>query len=313
LSGPGATRVEVTSVIVSPAKENKMRATGPSIQRLNSVKLCVFKALNLTFYVLHLDLLPTYHRPMTPDDFPIPRSQTGALGLILRAVARGGYAWHSVQTAPEERILVALGKLHEKHRILINRMGRHARREAGLPVAYLVLGPEPREGRWPLVLLSTQRLEGENMHRVTDPHRPLTWPAWRAGEWRPTYVLRRDPDRRKWTWYLGDDFYRELLEEALHWTQKGDWPRVVAHLRMIGTLPLFHGVWEQAHEIRRRVQRLWGDRHLRDPGGQWKAPPWRKVLEEWPGRPFSINVRIWRDEPPRTVGEWLEINKGGSR
>lgn len=245
-----------------------------------------------------------------PDDVLLPRSQTAVLSLILREVSRGGYSWHSVQTAPEERILVAIAKLHERHRVLINAMGRHARREAGLPVAYLVLGPEPRGGRWPVVLLGNQKLPGENMHQVNDPRHPLSWVAWRKEAWRPTYVLKRDPDRQKWTWWIEDSFYHELLEEALHWTQRGDWPRLVRHLRMLGTLPLFHGVWEQIHDIRQRVQRLWGDRHLRDPSGQWKEPPWRRVVEEWPKRPLPITVRVWRDEPPRTVGEWLEMKRG---
>lgn len=247
--------------------------------------------------------------PIPPEDYPLPRSQTGALGLILRDVARGKYTWHAVQTAPEDRILAALARLHERHRILIDRMGRHARREAGLPAAHVVLGPEPRGGRWPLVLLATKRLEGERMHRVDDPTHPLTWPAWRKEDWRPTYVLKRDPDRRRWTWYLHDAFYRELLEEALHWTERGDWPRLAGHLRMLGTLPLFHGVWEQTHDILRRVQRLWGDRHLRHPSGQWREPPWRKALESWPKRPLPISVKSLRDEPPRTVGEWLELQR----
>ncbi len=244
-----------------------------------------------------------------PADFPLPRNQTATLSLLLQAVARGGYTWYSVQTAPEDRILVALGKLHEKHRILIDRMGRHARREAGLPTAYLVLGPEPRGGRWPMVLLGTQKLPGEPMHRVSDPKHPLTWVAWRKEDWRPTYVLRRDPDRQRWTWYLEEAFYRELLEEALHYTTRGDWPRLVGHLKTLGHLPAFHGIWTQIQEIRRRVQRLWGDRHLRNPEGQWNTPPWRAALEGWPKRPLPIAVRVWREEPPRTVGEWLEMRR----
>lgn len=254
------------------------------------------------------------YRPFMTDpaDFPLPRNQTATLSLLLQAVARGGYAWHAVQTSPEDRILVALGRLHERHRILIDRQARHARREAGLPVGYLVLGPEPRGGRWPMALLGNQKLPGEPMHRVDDPRHPLTWVAWRKEDWRPTYVLRFDTDRQRWTWYLEEAFYQELLEEALHWTQRGDWPRLVAHLKAVGRLPAFHGVWSQAQEIRRRVQRLWGDRHLRDPGGQWKEPPWRTALEGWPKRPLPVAVRIWRgaEEPPRTVGEYLEMRKG---
>ncbi|UZX16379.1 hypothetical protein KQ693_04955 [Thermus sp. PS18] len=246
-----------------------------------------------------------------PDTFPIPRSQTGAMAQILRLVSEGGYTWYSVQTAPEERILVALGKLHEKHRILIDRMGRHARRKAGLPTAYLILGPEPRGGRWPMVLLATRRLKEENLYQVTDAHYPLVWPAWREGAWRGTYVLRYDEARARWTWFLHGDFYQQLLETALFYAHRGDWPRLAGLIRMLGTLPLFHGVWDQAHEIVHRAQQLWGDRYLRSPGGQWRQPPWRKVLEEWPKRPLPITVRVWRDEPPRTVGEWLEMKRGG--
>ena len=242
-----------------------------------------------------------------PADFPLPRHQTAAMALILVQVARGGYAWHATQTAPEDRILAALAKLHEKHRILSSPLGRHARREAGLPVAYLVLGPEPRGGEWPAALLATRKLPGEAMHRVTDPRHPLTWPAWRGGKWEATYVLRFDDDRQRWTWYLHESFHRELLEEALRHTLAGDWPRLVGHLKAMGDLPAFHGIWAQIHDILRRTQKLWGDRHLRTPGGLWREPPWKKAIEDWPRRPLPVAVRIWQEDPPRTVGEWLEM------
>ncbi|MFN4073757.1 MAG: hypothetical protein ACK4G4_10160 [Thermus sp.] len=245
-----------------------------------------------------------------PEEHPLPRSQSGVLALILRLVARDGYGWYSVQYAPEDRILVALSKIHAKNPVLMDGMSRHLRRKAGLPAAMVILAPEPKGGRWPLALLATQDLKGENMNRVDAKH-PLTWPAWREGKWQPTYVLRRDPNRQRWTWYLEEAFYRALLEEALLLARMEDWGRLREHLRRVGTLPLFHGIWEQAHEIRRRVHRLWGDRHRRGPGGEWKRPPWGGALEGWPQRPFSLNVPVWRDEPPRTVGEWLEMRREG--
>lgn len=246
---------------------------------------------------------------MHPEDYPLYRSQTAVLAAILRLVSRDGYLWHHLQTAPEERILVALGKLHEKHLVLMDRRARHLRREAGLPLAQVVLGPEPRGGVWPLALLSDRRLEGEPMRRVTDPRSPLQWVAWRGDTWKPTYELHRD-ERGRWTWKLTEAFHRELLEEALHHAHRGDWPRLVGHLKPMGNLPMFRGVWLQLQDIRRRVQALWGDRHLRDPEGQWKAPPWRKALEEWPKTPLSpIGMRLFVEEGedrPRTLGEWLE-------
>lgn len=239
-----------------------------------------------------------------PADHPIPRSQSAAMALILRAVSRDGYRWYHVQTAPEERILEALRKLDERHRILLDRRARNLRREAGLPLAQAVLGPRPRGGRWPLVLLADRRLPGEAMERVD--RKPLPWPAWRREAWRPTYELYRD-ERGRWTWRLVEAFYRELLEEALHHAQRGDWLRLVGHLKTLGNLPAYRGVWLQMQDIRRRVQGLWGDRHLRSPGGGWQAPPWRTALEGWPRTPLSpVGMRLWPEEgEPRTVGEWL--------
>lgn len=240
-----------------------------------------------------------------PEDYPLYRSQSAVLAAILRLVSRDGYRWHHVQTAPEERILVVMAKLHDRYRVLMDPQARHLRREAGLPLAQVILGPEPKGGRWPLVLLSDRDLEDEPMRRVDQT--PLRWPAWRGEAWRPTYELYREEGGR-WTWRLVEAFYRELLEEALHHAHRGDWPRLVGHLKTLGHLPMYRGIWAQLQEIRRRVQALWGDRHLRAPGGQWKAPPWRKALEEWPKTPLSpIGMRLFVEEGedrPRTLGEW---------
>jgi len=248
-----------------------------------------------------------------PEDYPLYRSQTAVLAAALRLVSRDGYTWHHVQTAPEGRILAALTKLHERHRVLMDPPARHLRREAGLPVAQVLLAPEPKGGVWPLLLLADRRLPGEAMHRVTDPSHPLTWPAWRGEAWRPTYQLHRD-ERGRWTWRLTEDFYRELLEEALYHAVRGDWPRLVAHLKPMGNLPMFRGVWLQLQEIRRRVMRAWGDRHLRNPEGQWRTPPWRTALEGWPKTPLTpIGMRLYLEPGegrPRTLGEWLERRRG---
>jgi len=247
-----------------------------------------------------------------PEDYPLYRSQSAVLAAILRLVSRDGYTWHHLQTAPEERILAALEKLHQRHVVLLDRRARSLRREAGLPLAQVLLGPEPRGGRWPLLLLADRKLPGEAMARVD--RTPLTWPAWRGEAWRPTYQLHRD-ERGRWTWSLTPEFHRELLEEALHYAVRADWPRLVAHLKPMGNLPMFRGVWHQLQEIRRRVMRAWGDRHLRNPEGQWRTPPWRTALEGWPKRPLSpIGMRLHVEEGedrPRTLGEWLDWGRSG--
>ena len=250
--------------------------------------------------------------PADPADYRLYRSQTAVMAAIRQAVAKG-YRYYLVATTPEAKALGAVAKLHERHRILLSPEARRARKEAGLPVAQLFLGPEPRGGVWPYALLATKRLEGEEM-RSAEGKRPLQWVAWRKEAWLPTYELRKDGDTGRWTWYLTEAFYRELLEEALHHARKGDWPRLVGHLKTLGHLPMFGGVFQQITDIRRRVQKLWGDTHLRSPEGQWKAPPWRKALEDWPKRPLAASVYLYVDpevdgDRPRTLGEWWEARR----
>jgi hypothetical protein len=139
------------------------------------------------------------------------------------------------------------------------------------------------------------------------PECPLTWVAWRKGAWRPTYVLLQDK-RGRLTWSLTEEFFQELLEEALHYAHRGDWVRLVGHLKTVGNLPAFSGVWSQMQEIRKRVQKVWGDKTLRYPDGQFRSPPWKRALEGWPRTPLSpIGMRLYPDEPPRTLGEWWEM------
>ncbi len=230
-----------------------------------------------------------------PADYRLYRSQTAVMAAIRQAVANG-YRYYLVATTPEEKVLGAVAKINERHKVLLSPEARRVLREAGLPVARLFLGPEPRGGVWPYVLVATKKLEGEHMESA-EGKRPLAWVAWRKEAWLPTYELRRDrgtePKKDKdeddkdegtgpWTWFLVEAFYRELLEEALHYALKGDWPKLVGHLKTLGNLPMFGGVFRQVQDIRKRVQKLWGDQHLRSPGGQWKAPrgrrPWRTGL-----------------------------------
>lgn len=138
------------------------------------------------------------------------------------------------------------------------------------------------------------------------------WPGETQLGFPPTSLGRTRT--RRWTWYLTDPFYRELLEEALHYARTGNWPRLVGHLKTLGHLPIFGGVFRQITDIRRRVQKLWGDTHLRSPYGQWKAPPWKKVLEDWPRRPLAASVYLYVDpkvdgDRPTTLGEWWEARR----
>jgi hypothetical protein len=79
---------------------------------------------------------------------------------------------------------------------------------------------------------------------------------------------------------------------------------------------MFGGIFHQVQDIRKRVQKLWGDQHLRSPNGQWKAPPWKKALVDWPKRALAASVYLYVDPAvdgprPRTLGEWWKI-KGGT-
>ncbi len=244
---------------------------------------------------------------MRADDYRLYRSQTAVMAAIRQAVI-AGYRYYLVATTPEEKVMAAVEKIHQKHRVLLSPEARRARREAGLPVASLFLGPEPRGGRWPYALVATKRLEGEAMRSV-EGKVPLRWVAWRKGAWLPTYELRKDGDTERWTWFLADDFYRELLEEALHHTRTGNWPKLVAHLKGLAHLPMFGGIFHQVQDIRKRVQKLWGDQHLRSPNGQWKSPPWKVALADWPKRALAASVYLYVepavDGPrPTTLGEW---------
>jgi hypothetical protein len=143
------------------------------------------------------------------------------------------------------------------------------------------------------------------------PTRPLTWVAWRKDRWEPTYVLRRD-ERGRLTWFLTEEFFQELLEEALLHAHRGDWTRLVGHLKTVGNLPAFAGVWSQMEEIRKRVQKVWGDKNLRSRDGQFASPPWKTALADWPRTPLSaIGMPLYPDEPPRTLGEWWKTYTGG--
>jgi hypothetical protein len=139
------------------------------------------------------------------------------------------------------------------------------------------------------------------------PECPLTWVAWRKNSWQPTYVLKQDA-RGRLTWFLTGEFFQELLEEALHYAHRGDWTRLVGHLKTTGNLPAFAGVWSQMQEIRKRVQKAWGDKTLRSRDGRFTSPPWKSALENWPRTPLSpTGMRLYPDEPPTTLGEWWEM------
>ena len=272
----------------------------------------------------------------TPEEYRLLRNQSALLATALRLVSRDGYTFWQLQETPTEKVLLAVKRLDEKWAILLDRRARSHRRNARLPVVHALLAPvsvqPPTAPRptWPILVLSDQPLPNERMFKIKGlntsdpsdnadkakkakiPERELTWVAWRKDAWRPTYILLQD-QRGGLTWFLTEEFFQELLEEALHYAHRGDWPRLVGHLKTVGNLPAFAGVWSQMQEIRKRVQKAWGDRNLRSPDGQFKAPPWKRALENWPKSPLSpIGMRFYPDEPPRTLGEWWEMYKGGT-
>jgi len=258
----------------------------------------------------------------TPEEYTLLRNQSALLAEALRLVSRDGYAFWQLQETPTEKILLAVRRLDEKWAILLDRRARSHRRTARLPVVHALLAPvsvQPPTAphpTWPILVLSDRPLPNERIYRVEGvdskadkkiPPRPLTWVAWRADRWRPTYVLKRD-ERGRLTWSLTEEFFQELLEEALYYAHRGDWTRLVGHLKTVGSLPAFAGIWSQMQEIRKRVQKVWGDKNLRYPDGQFRSPPWKRALENWPKSPLSpIGMRLYPDEPPRVLGEWWEL------
>jgi hypothetical protein len=268
----------------------------------------------------------------TPEEYLLLRNQSALLATALRLVSRDGYAFWQLQETPTEKILLAVKGLDEKWAIMLNRFARSHRRKARLPVVHALLAPVSVQpptsphSTWPILVLSDRPLPNERMFRVEGvnadpvdktnskiPTRPLTWVAWRADRWRPTYVLKRNEgEGGRLTWFLTDDFFQELFEEALHYAHRGDWSRLVGHLKTVGNLPAFAGVWSQMQEIQKRVQKVWGDKLLRSRNGRFMSPPWTAALEDWPQTPLSpTGMRLYPDEPPRTLGEWWKIYKGG--
>jgi hypothetical protein len=265
----------------------------------------------------------------TPEEYRLLRNQSALLATALRLVSRDGYAFWQLQETPTEKVLLAVRRLDEKWAVLLDRHARSHRRNARLPVVHVLLAPvsvQPPTAphpTWPILVLSDQPLPNERMFKVKGvndntenadkakkakiPTRPLTWVAWRKAAWRPTYVLKED-QRGQLTWFLTEEFFQELLEEGLHYAHRGDWSRLVGHLKTVGNLPAFAGVWSQMEEIRKRVKKAWGDKNLRSPDGQFKSPPWKRALEGWPRTPLSpIGMPLYPDEPPTTLGEWWEM------
>ncbi len=262
----------------------------------------------------------------TPEGYRLLRNQTALLAEVLRLISRDKYAFWQLQETPTEKVLLAVRKLDEKWARMLDHRARSHRRNARLPVVHALLAPvsvqPPASPRptWPILVLSDRPLPNERMYRVEGvdadpvdktnskiPTRPLTWVAWRADRWRPTYVLKRD-ERGRLTWFLTTDLFQELLEEALLYAYRGEWTRLVGHLKTVGGLPAFSGVWSQMQEIRKRALNAWGDKTLRYPDGQFRSPPWKAALAGWPRSPLSpIGMRLYPDEPPTTLGEWWEI------
>jgi hypothetical protein len=245
---------------------------------------------------------------MTPHDYPLYPSQTAVLSALWILVIREGHRFWKVQTIPEEetKLITGLNKLHSQHYVFLSKVEKHYRRKNGLPVAHVVLSPRPKGGVWQLALVANRPLKGEAMTDIRKT--PLVWPAWREtkGAWEPFYVLKQDP-RGVWTWHLTETAHRELLEEALALAHAGEWTGLVLLLKRIGELPPYRGIRTQAKEILKRVQGAWGDRHIRHPDGQWKRPPWKQVVAEWGRTLPPLGVHLRPKEPPRTLGEWLEM------
>ena len=213
------------------------------------------------------------------------------MAWIYRLVVLEGYRWWKTQETPEEKVTAALAKLHQRHYVLLDPGSRSYRRKNGLPVARVVLAPAPQGGKWPMMLLATRKLKGEEMWDVN--RKPPEWPAWRekTGQWEPMYCLAKDPTGR-WTWALMPEVYRLHLEEALSNAQAGHWDQVALVLKWLGRLPSFRGVHLQRKEVLKRVKQIWGDRYLRIPGPRPRSP-WEKVTEDWPTVAISpLRVKI---------------------
>jgi len=239
-----------------------------------------------------------------PASYPLLRSQTALLAKAYLLTQREGYRWWKLQTSPEEKILAALHKLDERHYILLDPNTRSYRRRAGLPVAQVLLAPEPQGGKWPLLLLASERLQGENLQDAR--RKALTWMAYSKEEWTPFYVLEARGGHPTPTWWLHEEVYRRFLDEGLHYAATQDWPRLAGLLRHLGGYPPFRGVLQQIREIERRARQIWSGRIVREAQGRNPLPPWRSATQGWRKTSLApMGVHLYREEPPRTLGEWI--------
>lgn len=249
-------------------------------------------------------------------EYPLPPDLTGELARIHRLVSEG-YVWWKAQRVPFDTLPRALAKLHAKYFILLDARGRKARRDAGLPAAQVVVGHRPEEGDrpkkafvegrvttiyepaetriWPLMLLSTKKLKGEEMHHVAK--KP---PRWIRGGM--AFQMAKDP-RGKWQWEILPELYAFYEQAVAYYIARRDWEGLAHffHSELV-PLPNLKGINAQRLRLLKKAEQAWGDLYLRTAGPRRRKPAWMKELKEAWRAPLSIR-RIKTQGP--TLGEVL--------
>lgn len=219
-------------------------------------------------------------------EYQLPPDLTGALARIHRLVSEG-YRWWKPQTVPRDELPKALAKLHAKHFILLDTRARQARKEAGLPVAQVVVSHrvgEYKPGKpdtWLLMLLATKKLPGEEMHHIAK--KPPRWLG------RGTAFQMAKDARGKWQWEIAPEAFAFYTETVVHHIARRDWGELARFFHSeLDRLPNLKGINAQRLSLLKRVEKAWGDLYLRNAGPRRKKPDWMKELKERWRTPLSI-------------------------
>ncbi len=265
----------------------------------------------------------------TPEECPLPRNQTAAMQLILTLISRAGLRWVHYGEVPPEKVLKFVRRMMDQHAVHLPSAALTYRKQAGLPVARLVLAPYPEElphltnGTtrlvWPYMLIASHDLKGENMSplwpsRVGSPDggRFPHGPGRLNYTWRTRYVLgvrprtsgRKAANPWVYTWYLTDWEFEKWAGILAEYARKGDAYQVHKRLAYLAEFPRFAGIRGDLRALLRLVRKHWGQ-HMRTAGARKRLPIPEELRELKP----ITRVPVW--DPPRTLGDALEELAGG--
>ena len=268
----------------------------------------------------------------TPEEAPIPRSQTAAMSLALQLASRAGLVWVKYGEVDPRGILKMVNNLMRRYYVHLPSQALVYRRASGYPVARLVLAPYPEELMnyadnkkrlvWPYLLLATKNLDGEGMKQLYMPRAVENggrFPHARADKstnrrsnlvytWRGRYVWgvrprtygKRSQNPYALTWFLTDWEFERWSTSLTVSARAGDTRDLARAFRYLSNYPRFGGVREDLRRLIKAARKAF-EPHRRRAGRRLAFP----LPEELRDLPPLRAVKIW-DDPPMTLGEALE-------